>query len=72
MVQCKRKKIEEKRQRNDGYAVLSCKCMSMLFFPANSVQLNYEYFKKLDNFLGPQMSQLASDISEQYSRRPNT
>ena len=31
--------------------------------------INFEYLRRLDNFLGPKMSQLASDIGEQFSKK---
>lgn len=37
-----------------------------------SVQLTFDLCRKLDIFLGPQLTQIASDIGEQYSKRPNT
>lgn len=33
-----------------------------------SYQLTLDFFKRLDSFLGPQLSSLASEISEQYSK----
>ncbi|XP_013403432.1 vacuolar fusion protein CCZ1 homolog [Lingula anatina] len=35
-----------------------------------SFQIPFDFFKSLDSFLGPQLSSLASDIGEQYARRP--
>ncbi|XP_074648417.1 vacuolar fusion protein CCZ1 homolog [Tubulanus polymorphus] len=35
-----------------------------------SFQMDLEFFRKLDSFLGPQLSELASGISEQYAKRP--
>jgi len=37
-----------------------------------SFQLNFDFYKKLDSFLGPQLTSLASGIGEQYSRRPQS
>ena len=66
----KHSKVPSLKNRNDLH--INIFLFYFLNMLAESVQLNYDYFKKLDNFLGPQMSQLAYDISEQYSRRPNT
>ena len=41
-------------------------------FIAASTTLNFELCRKLDSFLGPRLSTLASDIGEQYSKRPQT
>ncbi|XP_064640099.1 vacuolar fusion protein CCZ1 homolog [Lineus longissimus] len=35
----------------------------------STFQLTFDFFKKIDSFLGPNLSSLASDISEQYSKR---
>lgn len=34
--------------------------------------LNFEFCRKLDTFLGPRLSSLASEIGEQYSKKPQT
>lgn len=36
-----------------------------------SVPMNFDLCRRLDIFLGPQLTQIASDIGEQYSKRPN-
>ncbi|XP_033735365.1 vacuolar fusion protein CCZ1 homolog [Pecten maximus] len=36
-----------------------------------SVPMTFDLCRKLDIFLGPQLTQIASDIGEQYSKRPN-
>ncbi len=33
--------------------------------------MTFDYFRRIDNFLGPQLSVLASDIRDQYARRPS-
>lgn len=37
-----------------------------------STTLNFELCRKLDSFLGPRLSTLASEIGEQYSKRPQS
>ncbi|KAI0215152.1 hypothetical protein LSAT2_032794 [Lamellibrachia satsuma] len=39
---------------------------------AGDFQLNFDFWRKLDNRLGPQLGQLASDIAEHYSKRTKT
>ncbi|KAL3878000.1 hypothetical protein ACJMK2_035641 [Sinanodonta woodiana] len=36
----------------------------------SNITLNFELCKKLDAFLGPKLSALASEVGEQYSKRP--
>ncbi|XP_046370029.2 vacuolar fusion protein CCZ1 homolog [Haliotis rufescens] len=59
-------------EENEECQLLVYKAMSssicMLVNVKNTV--SFDMCRKLDGFLGPQMSKLSSDISEQYSKRP--
>jgi hypothetical protein len=37
-----------------------------------STKISFDLCRKLDTFLGPQLSQLASGIGDQFSRRANS
>ena len=44
--------------------------LMVIYLPA-AFHMTGDFFRRLDNFLGPSLSSLASDIGEQYSKRPS-
>ncbi|KAK2189620.1 hypothetical protein NP493_101g07016 [Ridgeia piscesae] len=45
---------------------------TICLFVEGDFQLNFDFWRKLDSRLGPQLGQLASDIAEHYAKRTNT
>lgn len=39
------------------------------FYFTGSYQLSFDFYRLLDQFLGPQLTSLASDIGDQYSKK---
>ena len=56
------------------YVTINCWWIIWAFsvFCVGDFQLNFDFWRKLDSRLGPQLGQLASDIAEHYAKRTNT